>query len=326
MPCSPKGTSSPVTRLYTAICCASSRTRQKRHKSRQWRYPARAKRCHFAASVPYCRHRSDVEKGRLWLAISTHSNYRRHASSSCGCWCFSSCARCSSFVLYKQIMDRVPRQSGPERPDRRRSVHRHHPVVPAGDPSVSRSRLGQHIPPRRSRPRGRTPAGAAGADGRDPRRSRRPHGDLARRRCAAFSIRSRRGSTRRATCRATDRPAGLSRPARHLLGPDRNRRLGRQGDRRAEDRRRCRLGVRHAEGRPRRAARRHGHRVLVLAVRPRRLAGARLSRPAGGPGAEPLLHRPRGLALHHRARPRQRGRAWRRGRRCPATCGSPSTG
>ena len=45
---------------------------------------------------------------------------------------------------------------------------------------------------------------------------------------------------------------------------------------------------------------RHGHLVLVLAVRPCRLAGARLPRPAGQPGAEPLLHGAGGLALHHR--------------------------
>ena len=46
----------------------------------------------------------------------------------------------------------------------------------------------------------------------------------------------------------------------------------------------------------RRAARGHGHRLLVLAVRPRRLADPRLPRPAGRAGAEPLLHRARGLA------------------------------
>ena len=53
-----------------------------------------------------------------------------------------------------------------------------------------------------------------------------------------------------------DRLAGLSRPARHLLGPDRNRRLRRQGDRGLEGRRRCRRPVRYPEGRawPRRSA------------------------------------------------------------------------
>ena len=60
------------------------------------------------------------------------------------------------------------------------------------------------------------------------------------------------------------------------------------------------------QGGPRGAARRHGHFVLVLAVRPRRLADPRLPRSAGQPGAEPVLHRTRGLARHHGARPRQR--------------------
>ena len=67
-----------------------------------------------------------------------------------------------------------------------------------------------------------------------------------------------------------------------------------------------------AARRPRRAAFRHGHIVLVLAVRSRRLAGARLPRPAIEPGAEPLLHRTGGLALHHGLRP---GRRADRGRR-----------
>ena len=48
---------------------------------------------------------------------------------------------------------------------------------------------------------------------------------------------------------------------------------------------------------------RHGHFVLVLAVRPCRLAGARLPRSAIEPGAEPLLHRTGRLALDHRLRP-----------------------
>ncbi len=79
----------------------------------------------------------------------------------------------------------------------------------------------------------------------------------------------------------------------------------------------CRLAVRYPEGRPRRAARRHGHFVFVLAVRPRRLADPRLSRPAIEPGAEPLLHRPRGLARHHGARICRRRCKRRRCRRGP---------
>ena len=60
--------------------------------------------------------------------------------------------------------------------------------------------------------------------------------------------------------------------------------------------------LRYAEGRPRRPARRHGHFVLVIAVRSRRLPGPWLSRPAIEPGAEPLLYRSRGLAGDDRAR------------------------
>ena len=60
---------------------------------------------------------------------------------------------------------------------------------------------------------------------------------------------------------------------------------------------------------------RHGHLVLVVAVRPRRLARPGLPRPADEPGAESLPHRGRGLARHHRARPRRRDRSRRDGGR-----------
>ncbi len=66
-------------------------------------------------------------------------------------------------------------------------------------------------------------------------------------------------------------------------------------------------GVRLVARRPRRSAVRHGHLVLVVVVRSRRLAGAWLPRPADEPGAEPLPHRTRGLAGDHRARPRLTG-------------------
>ena len=55
--------------------------------------------------------------------------------------------------------------------------------------------------------------------------------------------------------------------------------------------------VRGAQGRPCRAHGRHGHGVQRVAVRPRRLAGAGLSRPAGEPGAEQLLQRRRGMVF-----------------------------
>ena len=65
---------------------------------------------------------------------------------------------------------------------------------------------------------------------------------------------------------------------------------------------RQRQRVRRAEERPRRAAARHGHRLLVLAAGPRRLAGAGLPGAAGEPRARPLLQRAGGMAVgHHRA-------------------------
>ena len=88
------------------------------------------------------------------------------------------------------------------------------------------------------------------------------------------------------------RPARVPRTARHLLGPGHDRQLGRRDDPVALRRlRRRRHHLRGLEGRTRRAALRHGHRLLVLALRPFRLAHPRLPRSAGEPGAEPLLHR-----------------------------------
>ena len=161
-------------------------------------------------------------------------------------------------------------------------------------------------------------------DGGPAARPHRPHGDLLA--DDARHPRFDRGPARRGPRHVAlhDRPAGLPRPARHLLGPDRDRRLGRQRDQHPQARRRRRRHLRRPQGGSRRAAQRHGHLVLVLAVRARRLAGARLPRSADQPGAEPLLYRSRGLALHHRARSRRRarrrggGRAGR-GRRCRAT-------
>ena len=160
-------------------------------------------------------------------------------------------------VLYKQIMTRVLRQSGPQRADRRGAADRHHPVVPPGDPALSGGRLGQQFPHRRSRARGRAAADAAGADGGDPgRRAHRADDDLAADHAASAGF--DRDAARRGARHLPlhDRPAGVPRPARHLLGPDRDRRLGRQGDRRAEGRRRRRRRVRHPARRasPRRSA------------------------------------------------------------------------
>ena len=108
-------------------------------------------------------------------------------------------------------------------------------------------------------------------------------------------------------------PARIPRPARHLLGPDRDGELGRHHHQQSQCRRRCRYGLQLAEGRPGRAARRHGHLVLVILVRARRLADPRLSRSANEPGAKPLLHQSRGLARDHGGG-NQRGRPLRRRR------------
>ena len=159
-------------------------------------------------------------------------------------------------VLYKQIIAAFFANPGLNALIGGGAPDRHHPVVPAGDPALSGSGLGQQFPYRRSRAGDRAAADPAGADGGDPRRrALRADDDLAADH-AAFA-----GFDRDAAGRSPryfplhDRLAGLSRPARHLLGPDRNRRLRRQGDRRLEGRRRCRLPVRHPEGGAGRAAR-----------------------------------------------------------------------
>ena len=83
--------------------------------------------------------------------------------------------------------------------------------------------------------------------------------------------------------------------------------------------RRQRHRVRRAEERPRRAAARHGHRLLVLAAGPRRLAGAGLPGAAGEPRARPLLQPAGGMAVgHHRA-------GARRARRPPTSPAASST-
>ena len=77
-------------------------------------------------------------------------------------------------VLHRQIWTAFVAKTAAQRADRRRAADRHHPVVPAGDPAVSRGELGQRLPPRRSRHRHGAPAGAAGADGDHFERARRP--------------------------------------------------------------------------------------------------------------------------------------------------------
>ena len=124
-----------------------------------------------------------------------------------------------------------------------------------GDAALSGDRLGQQFPPRRSRPRGRAAAGAAGADGGDPRQPRRPHGDVGA--IDARHSRLDRHPPRRGARHLAlhDRPAGVPRPARHLLGPDRDGQLGRRRHPGAESRRRRRLAcsTRCAKASPRRS-------------------------------------------------------------------------
>ncbi len=80
-----------------------------------------------------------------------------------------------------------------------------------------------------------------------------------------------------------DGSAGLPRPARHVLGPDRHGRLGRQRHQYPQGRRRRAIHLRFAARGPGGAAQRHGHLVFLVAVRPGRLAGAGFPRSAVQP-------------------------------------------
>ena len=201
-----------------------------------------------------------------------------------------------------------------------RAADRHHPVVPPRHPAVSRSGLGQRLPQRRSEACREAGAQIAGADGGDARRragrSRRHLGADHARLSQLAGDAARRGARHFAL---SHRAFGVPRSARHVLGPDRDRGFGRHHHQRPQDRRRRRHGVRGAQGRAGRAARRHGHFILVVAVRARRLAGARIPRFADQPGAEPLLHQSGRLARHHgagrRHDERRRGAARRHPRR-----------
>ena len=180
---------------------------------------------------------------------------------------------------------------------------RHPLCLPAGAAALSRDPLGQRLPHRRPGPRHLAPPGPAGADGDH---AARPHrlavavGHLHALDHGLDRLAARRGARHRPL---SGRPAGVPRPARHLLGPARHHPVGRQGHQLARHQgRRQRRRVRRSEERPGRAAARHGHGVLVLAAGPRRLAGAGLPRAAGQPRAQPLLQSARGMAVrHHRA-------------------------
>ena len=78
-------------------------------------------------------------------------------------------------------------------------------------------------------PRGRPAAGAAGADGGDPRRPRIGRMAMSAQLMRGISRFDRHPPRRGARhLPLHDRPSGVPRPARHLLGPDRDRRLGRR--------------------------------------------------------------------------------------------------
>ncbi len=88
------------------------------------------------------------------------------------------------------------------------------------------------------------------------------------------------------------------------IGQGRDRRAFGRAGRSGQRLRRSEIAAANALGR-------HEHGVQRLAVRPRRLAGAGLSRSPGGVGAKPLLQRGRGISR----RPYPAGRADRRARR-----------
>ena len=110
----------------------------------------------------------------------------------------------------------------------------------------------------------------------------------------------------------SDRRADLSRPPRHVLRAVGDGAFGRRRPRRAQRRRqRRRARLRRSQIRTGIAAGGDEHRIQLLAVRPRRQPRPRLSRPAGRPGAEPLLQRSRRVAVDlHQAlgRPARRQR------------------
>ena len=145
-------------------------------------------------------------------------------------------------ILYRQISIGLRHQSRPQRPDRRRAGRRHPAGLHAGRPAVSRSALGQFLPRRLRRHR----TGAAGAD----EGAARPLvDDGAVDQLDAHHARFHRHPPRRKPrhLALSRRPAGLPRPARHLLGPARHDRL----DRRHHPVARSRLGRRRRRARMR---------------------------------------------------------------------------
>ena len=129
-----------------------------------------------------------------------------------------------------------------------------------------------------------------------PGRAGQPVGDL-----AADPARRHRLAPRRdpRDLALSDRRAGLSRPARHVLRAAGDGALGRRRDRRAQrvggnDLARAFANLKSGLESPLAGM---SDRVQLVAVRARRQPRAGLSRPAGGAGAEPLLQRPRRVAV-----------------------------
>ena len=112
--------------------------------------------------------------------------------------------------------------------------------------------------------------------------------------------------------------------ARYVLGPARHHHVGRQDHQlHRYPGRRQRHRIRRPEERPRRTAARHGHGVLLLLAGPRRFAGARLPRAAGGACPQPLLQSARRMAVRHYRSGARRRLADRRLRQPPALCRHP---
>src|SRR5579883_1953294 len=199
-------------------------------------------------------------------------------------------------------------ESRRQRRDRRHRARGRALYLPAGVAPLSGDRLDRALPPQPGRSRACAAADrAARAAARRPQvRPCEPH-----RRLDAIAARRNRHSPRGDARDGAlhDRAPGLPRPARHVLWPAADSgRSGRRAGGAWHRRYRCGARLQRPEAGARGAAQRHEHGLQLLALRTRGLAGAGLPRPAGGPGAEPLLQRSRGVALGHHAHDRRRQR------------------
>ena len=128
-------------------------------------------------------------------------------------------------------LGRHAEQPGAQFPHLLRAAGRRPLRLPAGLAPLPRDPLGQRLPHRRPWARHLAPPGAAGADGHH---AARPHrlavavGHLHALDHGLDRLAARRGARHRPL---PGRPAGVPRPARHLLGPARHHPVGRQDDR-----------------------------------------------------------------------------------------------